>query len=216
MALLGLTPPDAAIVAGSIRIDGREIGSLRPKQLAALRGDRIALVPQSAMHALDPVLDVGSQIVEVIRAHRDVSTAAARRRAAELMGVVGLPVERMSTFPHELSGGMRQRVVLAIALADQSGVAHRRRAHDGRGCGRRRRGSWSCSRTSAGGSVSRWSSCRTNLPAVARVADRILVLHAGRIVESGPTAAVIRGAASPVTRSLLDAVPRLRSSEWAS
>ena len=118
LALMGLLPEGAG-VSGSIRFDGRELTRLDEDSLCALRGDRIAMVFQEPMTALNPLHRVGHQIAEPLRLHRGLDAAAARAEAQRLLERVQLPKarERLDSYPHQLSGGQRQRVVIAIALA---------------------------------------------------------------------------------------------------
>ena len=117
-SILNLKPPGARI-AGSIRLGEEELLAKSPKEMEAIRGNRISMIFQDALSALDPLYRVGEQIVETIVAHRKIGKAEARREAAELLRKVGIPSpeERMRAFPHEMSGGMRQRAVIAMALA---------------------------------------------------------------------------------------------------
>jgi peptide/nickel transport system ATP-binding protein len=111
-------PDNAEIVDGSIWFDGKDLTTLTEKQLRKVRWEGIAYIPQSAMNAFDPVYTVGEQIVEVIRSHEpDVSKKAARERAKELFEIVNLEKSRIDDYPHQLSGGMRQRSAIAMALA---------------------------------------------------------------------------------------------------
>jgi oligopeptide/dipeptide ABC transporter ATP-binding protein len=116
-AILRLLPPNAAIAEGQVLLRGRDIVTMSPDALRAVRWRDIALVTQSAMNALDPVYRVRSQIVEAIQIHEDCSTADARRRAERLFDLVGLKREWLDRYPHEFSGGMRQRAIIAMALA---------------------------------------------------------------------------------------------------
>jgi peptide/nickel transport system ATP-binding protein len=119
LALLQLTPPGATI-SGSALLDGDDILALRGRALRSLRGGRVSMVFQEPMTSLDPVFTIGSQLVAGIAAHQDLARAAARALAAELLERVGLPDarRRLDAYPHELSGGMRQRVMIALALAN--------------------------------------------------------------------------------------------------
>ncbi len=116
-AITRVLKPPAQIVGGQVLFKGEDILDMNDDQLRAFRWEHLAIVFQSAMNSLNPVLSVGDQIVDVIQTHRQVKKAAARERARELLGVVGIDPNRIDSFPHQLSGGMRQRVVIAIALA---------------------------------------------------------------------------------------------------
>ncbi len=117
MAALRLLPAPAVITGGQVLFRGQDLLAMDERELRALRWRKIALVFQSAMNALNPVLTIGEQISDVIVAHEGVSQAVARERAAELLRLVGIESSRLLSYPHQLSGGMRQRVVIAIALA---------------------------------------------------------------------------------------------------
>ncbi|BBZ01502.1 peptide ABC transporter ATP-binding protein [Mycolicibacterium chitae] len=211
-AAIGLVPPAATLSGGAVSVQGRDLATLSGDELRALRGDRIALVPQEAMSALNPVRTVRAQLVEAIRAHRAVPRAAARARADELFELVGLDPQRAGKYPHQFSGGMCQRVVIAMALANDPAVVIadeptsgldplievevlellnelRRRLH------------------LALLVVSH------DLNVVERIADRIAVMQDGRIVEVGPAARVLAEPAHPYTRGLVNAVPRLTTAE---
>ena len=119
LALMGLLDPRAAAVDGSARLEGEEILNLPPRLARRVRGRRIAMVFQDPMAALNPVMTVGDQVVEAVRAHEPMGGTAARRRAAELLDLVRLPdpARQLDDYPHRFSGGMRQRIGIAIALA---------------------------------------------------------------------------------------------------
>ncbi len=120
LSLLRLLPGDAQ-VTGSVRVDGREVLELSPAQLRTIRGGEVAMVFQEPMTSLNPAFSVGNQIAEVLRLHQGLRGAQARARALELLRMVGIgdPEKRLRSFPHELSGGMRQRVMIAMALAGE-------------------------------------------------------------------------------------------------
>ena len=119
LALMGLLPAGVAVTAGSIALAGRELLGVAPAELQQLRGSRIAMIFQEPMTSLNPVLRIGDQIVEAILCHEKIGRAAARARAAKLLELVRMPdvSQRLLAYPHEMSGGMRQRVMIAMALA---------------------------------------------------------------------------------------------------
>ena len=119
LALMRLLPPPGRIAAGNVLLGGRDLTRLTEKEMAAVRGGRIAMVYQDPMSSLNPVRSIGRQIVEAIRAHEDVSKTVARARAIELLADVGIaaPARRFDSYPHQLSGGMRQRVMIAMAIS---------------------------------------------------------------------------------------------------
>lgn len=117
-SILGILPdPPAKVAGGSIRLDGEDLLLLREKQMRRIRGRKISMIFQDPMTALNPVFTIGNQIEEVILEHNKISRKEAKNRTIELLGMVGIPGERYDEYPHQFSGGMRQRVVIAIALA---------------------------------------------------------------------------------------------------
>ncbi len=118
MSILRLLPPGGAISGGSVRFAGRELTSLPEREMRRLRGSDIGMIFQDPMTSLNPTRTIGSQLIEAYRIHRDGSLRAARARATEVLGLVGMPrpAERLGDYPHQLSGGMRQRVMIALAL----------------------------------------------------------------------------------------------------
>ena len=209
LALMGLLP-EGASVAGSIRFAGRELTTLDEDALCALRGDRIAMVFQEPMTALNPLHPIGRQIAEPLRLHRGLGAAAARAEALRLLERVQLPKarERLAAYPHQLSGGQRQRVVIAIALAcgpdlliaDEPTTALdttvQREVLD----------LLDELRRDTGMALLLISH---NLDVMAARVEQLAVMYAGSIVESGPTRALFERRAHPYTRGLFAARPRL-------
>ena len=209
LALMGLLP-EGAQVSGSMRFEGRELSALDEDALCALRGDRIAMVFQEPMTALNPLHPIGRQIAEPLRLHRDMDAASARAEALRLMERVQLPDARarLDAYPHQLSGGQRQRIVIAIALAcgpdlliaDEPTTALdttvQREVLD----------LLDELRRDSGMALLLISH---NLDVMAARVERLAVMYGGSIVESGPTQAVFERRAHPYTRGLFAARPRL-------
>jgi len=211
LALLRLVPPPGQILPGStIRLGGTDVLALKDSELRAIRGRRIGMIFQDPMTSLNPVFTVADQISESVRAHQTVSRSAARARALELLQEVGIPdpVERLDNYPHQMSGGMRQRVMIAIALASEPELliadepttaldvtvqAQILELLDGL---RARRGMAVLLITH-------------DLGIVAGRADRVAVMYAGRLVEEATTAALFARPSHPYTRGLLASVPRI-------
>jgi peptide/nickel transport system ATP-binding protein len=207
-SIIGLIDPPGRIAGGSIRYLGEELVGASEMRLQQLRGKEIAMIFQDPMMTLNPVLRVDTQMVEAIHAHEKVSSAAARARARDALAMVGIPApqERLLAYPHQLSGGMRQRVAIAIALlngprliiADEPTTAldvtiQAQILFEVQKL---------CRET---GTALVWIT--HDLAVVSGLADRIAVMYAGRIVESGATADVIRAPAHPYTRGLIDSIP---------
>jgi len=120
MTILGLTQSPITSISGRIMLEGRDLLEASPEELQAIRGEEIAMIFQDPLTSLHPFYKIGKQLVEAIQVHKDVSKQAARERAIELLGLVGIPdpEQRMGDYPHEFSGGMRQRVMIAMALVN--------------------------------------------------------------------------------------------------
>jgi peptide/nickel transport system ATP-binding protein len=208
-SILGLIDPPGRIVEGSsIRFNGEELTTAKPERLRAIRGAEIAMIFQDPMMTLNPVLRVDTQMIETVQAHLRVGRREARERARAALVQVGIPApdERLTAYPHQFSGGMRQRVAIAIALlhkprlivADEPTTALDVTIQ-GQILFETQR---LCRET---GTSMIWVT--HDLAVVAGLADRIAVMYAGRIVELGRTADVIERPLHPYTKGLIGSVP---------
>jgi oligopeptide transport system ATP-binding protein len=211
LTLMRLVPmPPGRIESGSVRLQGLDLLQLSDRDMRRVRASKMSMIFQDPMAALNPVLSIGHQITEPLRVHRSLSKEQARRRALELMKMVGIPdpERRLGEYPHQLSGGMRQRAMIAMALSCEPEIliadepttaldvtiqAEILELLDGL---RGRLGLAMILITH-------------NLGVVASLADRINVMYAGRIVEEGPVGLVLTDPRHPYTEALLAAVPRL-------
>jgi peptide/nickel transport system ATP-binding protein len=211
-AIIGLIDPPGRIASGRILLDERRIDDLSPEAIRRVRGRQIGAVFQDPLTSLNPLYTVGQQLVETITTHLDLSATAARARALELLNEVGIaaPERRIDQYPHQFSGGMRQRIVIALALAgnpkliiadepttalDVSIQAQiitllKRLCHD------------------HGTAV---MLITHDMGVIAETADRVAVMYAGRIVEIGPVSEVIHRPAHPYTRGLMGSIPSIAS-----
>ncbi len=212
LSVLGLLPPGGRIVGGSIKVEDRELVGLPERELRRIRGNDVAMIFQDSQSSLNPTKSIGDQIVEPIRLHRGGSKKEALDRAYEALELVGLPHprERLSDFPHQLSGGLRQRVMIAIALACEPRVlladepttaldvtiqAQILSVLDGL---KERLGMATLLVTH-------------DMGVVAGRTERINVMYAGRIVETAPTDELFRAMRHPYTQALLGSIPKLDS-----
>lgn len=208
LALLGLLPRGVTRVAGSAVFGETELIGLPEERLRSVRGAGIGMVFQDPMTSLNPVLTVERQIAEALRAHGTVAERDVRSRATELLDVVGIPdpAARLKAYPHQLSGGMRQRVMIAIALAGEPRVLVADEATTALDVTVQAQIIELVTRLQkehAMGVV--WIT--HDLGVVAGMADHVLVMYAGRCVEEGPVDSVFRRPAHPYTRGLLGALP---------
>jgi oligopeptide/dipeptide ABC transporter ATP-binding protein len=215
LSIMGLIPkPPARIVSGAITFEGRDLTQLSERELESIRGRKIAMIFQDPMTSLNPTLKIGTQITETIRRHVDVSKEEARRRAIDLLDEVRIPraAERIDDYPHRFSGGMRQRVMIAIALscnpalliADEPTTAldvtiqaqildlldELRREHE------------------MGMII-----ITHDMGVVAEVADDVAVMYAGQIVEQAPALDLFDSPEHPYTEALLGALPQLEGED---
>ncbi|MGI8479107.1 MAG: ABC transporter ATP-binding protein [Gaiellaceae bacterium] len=210
LSIMGLVQSPGRVVSGSVRFEGQELTTMKPRRLEDIRGDRIAMVFQDPMTSLNPTLTIGTQITETLRRHRDLSRQQARTRAIELLQEVHIPnaAERLDDYPHRYSGGMRQRVMIAIAIAcnpklliaDEPTTA--------------------LDVTVQAGILDLLEELRDehdmamiiithNMGVVAETADDIAVMYAGQIVEQATALDLFDQPEHPYTEALLGALPKL-------
>ncbi|WP_165241123.1 ABC transporter ATP-binding protein [Corynebacterium lizhenjunii] len=208
MSIMGLLP-DYAKITGSIKYDGRELLGLTDKQMSEIRGNGIGMIFQDPLSALTPVFDIGTQLVEAIQAHQKVGKQAALKQAAELLDLVGIPDPhlRLKSFPHEFSGGMRQRVVIAIAIANNPrvliadepttalDVTIQAQILDVIRVAQKETGAATIMITH-------------DMGVVAETADDVMVMYAGRPVERGTVDTIFSSPRMPYTVDLLGSTPR--------
>ncbi len=207
-SIIGLVDAPGRIVAGTIKYCGEDISKARQSRLRSLRGNRIAMIFQDPMMTLNPVLRIDTQMIEAVTAHARVSRKKALQRCIDALHQVGIPApdERILSYPHQLSGGMRQRVAIAIAflnkpdliIADEPTTAldvtiQSQILHEAQKL---------CKST---GTALIWIT--HDLSVIAGLADKICVMYAGRIVETGPTREVIDTPMHPYTHGLIGSVP---------
>ncbi len=211
LAVMGLLPKRTRRGVRPGHFDGIELLDLPDRELRDLRGDRLAMIFQEPMTSLNPSYTIGEQIIEVLVRHRGLSQAQARERAIALLDRAGIPspAERIDDYPHKLSGGMRQRAMIAIALACDPRAADRRRAdHRAR---RHHPGAdpRSDARAQAHASGAAIILITHDLGVVAEVCDEVAVMYAGEIVERAPADALFEAPGHPYTVGLLASIPRL-------
>jgi peptide/nickel transport system ATP-binding protein len=208
-AVLGLLPANAVITSGSIAFEGRDLLSMADAERRKLLGRRIALIPQDPMTSLNPVKRVGTQISALLRHHLDLPKRAALARAAELLAEVAIrePARVLGLYPHEISGGMRQRVLIAMAFACDPGLVIADEPTTALDVTVQRQVLQLVERLrkSHGAAV---LFVTHDLGVVAKICRTMTVLHAGRVLEEGETADVLARPRHPYTRALLAATPR--------
>ena len=211
LAILGLLPkPAGRVEAGSVQLSGRELTTLREEELRKVRGSEIAMIFQDPMTSLNPVLRIEEQLIETIRAHRDVTVQAARERAIELLVAVGVanPESRLRSYPHEFSGGMRQRVMIAMALALEPRILIADEPTTALDVTIQAQVLDLLRRLTAERGTATILVTH-DLGVLAGMADRINVMYAGKVIESGTTEELFAHPRHPYTVGLLRSIPRL-------
>ena len=211
-AILRILPqPPARVKSGAITLEGEDLLSLPEKDMLKIRGNKISMIFQDPMTALNPVMSVGNQITEVVALHNDCSKEEARQRTVEMLEMVGIPAERYVEFPHQFSGGMKQRVVIAMALAcnpelllaDEPttalDVTIQAQVLD-------------MIRDLRDKSGTAMILITHDLGIVAETCDKVAVVYAGHIVESGSKADIFKAVAHPYTQGLFNSIPKLNDS----
>ncbi len=210
LAIMRLLPDSGAINAGAVRLRGQDLAQYPPVQMRSIRGNKISMIFQEPMTALNPTYTVGNQICEPLRLHQGLDSAAAKERAILILKSVGIPAaeRRVDEYPHQLSGGMRQRVMIAMALACDPDVlladepttaldvTVQAQIFDLLREQQRRRGTAIVLITH-------------DMGAVSEMADRVVVMYGGRVVEVGLTQEVLDNPCHPYTRGLIDCLPDL-------
>ncbi|MFL5846206.1 MAG: dipeptide ABC transporter ATP-binding protein [Solirubrobacteraceae bacterium] len=212
LAVMGLLPPTAT-VGGSVLLGGQELTGLGDRELSRLRGKRISMVFQDPLSALTPVYSIGDQVAETIRVHNDVTKQAALDRAVELLDIVGIPEarRRASAYPHEFSGGMRQRVMIAMAIANDPDVIIADEPTTALDVTIQAQ-VLEALRTAREATGAAMVLITHDLSVVAGFADRVAVMYAGRLVETGTVEEVYYQPRMPYTMGLLGAIPRIDES----
>jgi peptide/nickel transport system ATP-binding protein len=207
-SIIRLVDPPGRIVGGSILFQGRDLAHLSEREMRDLRGSRIAMIFQDPMMTLNPVLRIDTQMIEAVQAHDRVSRAEARARARDALGMVGIPSpdERLAAYPHQFSGGMRQRVAIAIALLHHPDLLIADEPTTALDVTIQAQILAEVQKLAAQhGTALIWIT--HDLAVVAGLADEIAVMYAGRVVETGEAAAVLDRPLHPYTQGLIGSVP---------
>jgi peptide/nickel transport system ATP-binding protein len=210
LSIMGLLPPGGSIVSGSVKLDGRELVGLRQEELRQVRGNEVAMIFQDPLTSLDPTKTIGYQVAEPVRLHRGVSKNQALERAVEVLSLVGLPrpKERLDDYPHQLSGGLRQRVMIAMALANEPKLLIADEP------------TTALDVTIQAQILSLLRDLKDRLGmamllithdmgVIAGHADRVNVMYAGRVVETADVRELFSDMHHPYTQALLASIPQL-------
>ena len=207
-SIIGLVDPPGRITGGQILFQGRDLAKISEEEMRGLRGNRIAMIFQDPMMTLNPVLRIDTQMIETVQAHKKVSREEARQRARDTLGMVGIPSpdERLMSYPHQFSGGMRQRVAIAIALLHEPELIvadEPTTALDVTIQGQILAEVQKLAQTTGTSLI--WIT--HDLSVVAGLADDIAVMYAGRVVEKGAVSEVLDKPLHPYTSGLIGSVP---------
>jgi oligopeptide/dipeptide ABC transporter ATP-binding protein len=212
LSILRLLPPAARIVSGGLRFDGQDLLAKSPAEMRRIRGKRIAMILQDPMASLNPLFTVGDQVAEPVRVHEGVGRRSAWQRARGLLAAVRIPApdQRLREYPHQMSGGMRQRIVGAIAISCEPRVLIADEP------------TTSLDVTIQAQYLKLLRDLQRehglalifithNLGIVARMCDSVAVMYAGRVIEAGPVRRIFNAPAHPYTQALIESIPRLGS-----
>jgi len=209
-AIIGLLEPPGRISAGEIRLDGMRIDNLSQDAMRRIRGRRIGAIFQDPLTSLNPLYSIGRQLVETIRTHLDLGEAAARQRAIDLLREVGIPAaeRRIDHYPHQFSGGMRQRVVIALAICAQPQLIIADEPTTALDVSIQAQIIALLKRLGRDHGTAVMLVTH-DMGVIAETADRVAVMYAGRVAEIGPVAEVIRAPKHPYTVGLMGSIPSL-------
>jgi len=210
LAVIGLIDPPGRISGGEILLSGLRIDNLSPEELRRIRGKRIGMIFQDPLTSLNPLYRIGDQIIETIKTHTNLSETAARKRAIDLLAEVGIPApdKRIDGYPHEFSGGMRQRVVIALAICAEPELIIADEPTTALDVSVQAQIIALLKRLCAqhGAAV---MLITHDMGVIAETADRVAVMYAGRIAEIGPVRDVIKAPLHPYTKGLMGSIPSL-------
>ncbi|WP_398472818.1 ABC transporter ATP-binding protein [Tardiphaga sp.] len=210
LAAIGLIDPPGRISGGEIHLSGQRIDNLPPAQMRRIRGKRIAMIFQDPLTSLDPLYRIGDQLVETIRTHLSLSESAARKRAIELLAEVGIPApdKRIDAYPHEFSGGMRQRVVIALAIAAEPELIIADEPTTALDVSVQAQIIGLIKRLGRDHGTAVMLVTH-DMGVIAETSDRVAVMYSGRIAEIGPVRDVVQHPLHPYAKGLMGAIPTL-------
>ena len=211
-AVIGLIDPPGRIAGGEIRLSGVRIDNLPPDEMRKVRGKRIGMIFQDPLTSLNPLYRVGDQLVETIRTHTNLSSSAARKRAIDLLAEVGIPApeRRIDGYPHEFSGGMRQRVVIALALCAEPELIIADEPTPALDVSVQAQIITLLKRLGRDHGTAIMLVTH-DMGVIAETADRVAVMYAGRLAEIGPVREVVQNPLHPYAKGLMGAIPSLAS-----